>query len=123
MATFQEKIDHACKSKSITVEELCTAIKINPFSLHLHATGQRPLEHNEMVLLCQYFDLMGNYFTNDNIRYIDEDLLDDDVRNLINKSGDKKGIICYEVIDENSPDMSQEDLIGMLNIIAGLKKE
>lgn len=121
--TFKEKLDYACRYYSITTEELCTAIKINPLALHLHATEQRELSHNELVLLHQHFDLPGTFFTNDNIRYIDVDALPEYVQERLLKPTGKKSIMCYEVAEENAPDISHEQLIEILNMTANLRNK
>lgn len=118
MATFQEKLDHACRTFSVTVEDVCAAVKIKPFSLLLHATGQRHLDHNEMVLLCQYFDVPGDYFVNTKIRFIDEETLPTNVCELLKNIGNgKKTISCYEVESEDSPDLTPKQLLELLETI------
>lgn len=117
MATFEEKIEHACRTFSISIEELCEAIKIPPLALHLHATDQRNLAHNEMVLLCQYFDVMGNYFTNPDIRFVDVDALPEHARELISNKDGKKSITCYEVTYSGAPDMTVDDLVSFFTAI------
>jgi hypothetical protein len=119
MATFQEKLDHACRAFEISVDELCEATKIRLFSFHLHATGQRHLRHNEMVLLCQYFDLPGDYFTDKGIRFVDEETLPEKIRALIKRQGNKKSIICYKVRDEDSPEMSSDELYDLIKLTHG----
>lgn len=114
MSIFKRKLEHACRVYSVTIEELSTAIKISPFSLHLHETGQRPLDKSEMKRLCQYFDLMDNYFINDNIRYVDEEVFPDNLRQAFQRNG-KAVIICYEVESKESPDISPKELIEIFS--------
>ncbi len=123
MSIFQEKLEYACRAFSVTVEDIGKTTKISPFSLHLHATGQKDLSHNEMVLLCQYFDLTYDYFTNDNIRYIDEDILSPHLCKLLDKAYEKMRIKYYEVLNEGDPDLTPEKLEELLNYIESQKNE
>jgi hypothetical protein len=123
MVTFQEKLDHACRAFSVTMDEVCKATKISPFCIQLHATGQRDLSHNDMVLLCQYFDITGDYFTNNNIRYIDTDTLPDEVRELLSESEVKNRILCYCVANDDVPDMTPKELKDLLKLLEDNKNE
>lgn len=123
MATFQEKLEHACRVFSVTLDDVCKATKISPFAMELHANGQRNLSHNAMVLLCQYFDLRGDYFTNDNIRYVAEETLPTKVRELLSESDDKRGIMCYQVVNNNDPDVTPEQLEKFLEFIEDKKNQ
>ncbi|WP_094607709.1 hypothetical protein SPSIL_009300 [Sporomusa silvacetica DSM 10669] len=115
MATFQEKLDHACRVFSVTMDEVCVFTKTNSFSFVLHATGQRQLSHNEMVLLCQFFNVPGEYFTNERIRFVDEEKMPDKVRDLMHT--DKPGITCYEVTEDDVSDMTDEQIFEILSKI------
>jgi|GEM_PF-3105068 len=122
MATFEEKLEHACRAFSVNIDDVCLAIKSTRFSLHLQMTGQRNIEYNQMVLLCQYFDVPGNYFTENKIRYIDEDALPNSVRSLIHRPADQKSIMCYELINEESPDISLDQLVEILKLTSEFKE-
>lgn len=123
MAIFQEKLEHACNTYSVSVDDLCKAIKISRFSIHLHATGQKNLGRDDMMHLCQYFDLKNDYFTDDNINYVDEKKLPVRVRKLLSESDDKKVIMSYQVVDNYDPNMTPEQLEKLPKLIENKKNE
>ncbi len=116
MQTFQEKLEHACRAHSVAINDVCKDTRISPFSLYLQASGQKSLNHKEMLLLCRYFAVTDDYFTNERIRFIDEEKLPAKVRKMVFRE-DRKGIMCYQVTDSNSPDLTPENLVKILNLI------
>ncbi|CUH95662.1 hypothetical protein P22_1737 [Propionispora sp. 2/2-37] len=104
MATFQEKLVHACRVFSVSIADVCNATGVKPFSLYLQITGQRQLSHNEMLQLCQFFDVVDDYFTNEAIQYVDEDELPGILRELMSKPQKNKKILCYEEVTEEEAD-------------------
>lgn len=104
MATFEEKLAHACRVFSVSVADVCEATGVKPFSLHLQLTGQRRLSHDEMLLLCQFFAVVDDYFINEAIHYVDEDELPDILRELMHKPKNSKKILCYEEVTEEEAD-------------------
>lgn len=83
MQTFEEKLNYACSAFNVTLEEVCEATRISPLAIHLHASGQRFLNHNEMVFLCEYFRTSGDYFTNPLIRFVDDSKVTEEVKSLL----------------------------------------
>lgn len=115
MQTFQQKLDHACRTRSITINELCTKTKIKPLSLHLAITGQKYLSNNDMVALCSYFDLTGDYFINPAIRCVDVESFPKEERDELIKHNIHTWIMHYCLVNEDDPDRSFKELIEILN--------
>lgn len=112
--TFIEKLNYMKNQHSVTNEDICTKAKIKPLSLHLAETDQRPLDRHEIVRLAKFFDIRADFFTDDLIRFVDENKLSPEWQERF-KNG--KGVKCYCVASLDAPDLTEEDLENILKYL------